>query len=269
LGVYRPEEHIDNPKHYADNMDARAFDPRLRGPVDPREVEVDPRTGMKNYICNEDGGWATSTQYIRDSLVKAIHLGRYGATDPERCEALRLLGQALHTLEDLTSHSNWIELALIELGYATVFPHVGLNSQIQLLGSDRYIWPLVTGTLGGADCLHSLLGEATEKISQTCLSDLIFAVSGAEQEDPDQLFKKLKRLLKPVPLARPDLGKLQEMGQASAGQVFYLQGTAGSGQAIALQEIANNIHPVFAVRDKIVKDVNNQVEQVRPCFFCC
>ena len=127
----------------------------------------------------------------------------------------------------------------------------------------------MTGTLGGVDCLHSLLGEATEKISQTCLSDLIFAVSGAEQEDPNQLFKKLKRLLKPVPLARPDLGKLQEMGQASAGQIFHLQGTAGSGQTIALQEIANNIHPVFAVRDKIVKDVNNQVEQVRPCFFCC
>lgn len=30
LGVYRPEEHIDNPKDYADNQDARQFDPRLR-----------------------------------------------------------------------------------------------------------------------------------------------------------------------------------------------------------------------------------------------
>jgi len=250
-------------------MDARAFDPRLRGPVDPRELQVDLRTGMKNYIANEEGGWVTSTQYIRDSLVKAIHLGRYGATDPERCEALRLLGQALHTLEDLTSHSNWIELALIELGYATVFPHVGIHSQIQVIGSDRYIWPLVTGTLGAADCLHSLLGDSTEKISQTCLSGLTFAVSNAEKEDPGELFKKLKRLLKPVPLARPDLGKLQEMGQASAGQVFHLQGIVGPGQTITLQEIANNLHPVFAVRDKIVKDVNNLVEQVRPRFLPC
>lgn len=34
LGVYRPEEHIDNPKDYADNLDARAYDNRLR----PREL---------------------------------------------------------------------------------------------------------------------------------------------------------------------------------------------------------------------------------------
>ena len=62
-------EHIDNPKGYPDN--AKSFHPKLRGPVDvstnhslliqnpirecntqPRELEVDPRTGMKNYIAN-------------------------------------------------------------------------------------------------------------------------------------------------------------------------------------------------------------------------
>lgn len=93
LGVYRPEEHIDNPKDYADNIDARQYDPRLRGPVDPRELQIDLRTGMKNYIANESGTWMTSTRYIRDSLLKAISLGRAAATDAERYEALRLLGQ--------------------------------------------------------------------------------------------------------------------------------------------------------------------------------
>ena len=48
LGCYLPTEHIDNPKGYADGEDARRYDERLRGPVDPRELEVDPRTGMKN-----------------------------------------------------------------------------------------------------------------------------------------------------------------------------------------------------------------------------
>jgi hypothetical protein len=62
LGCYRPEEHIDNPMGYADGKDAREFDPRLRGPIDPRELEIDPRTGMKNYIANEGNGWATSTE---------------------------------------------------------------------------------------------------------------------------------------------------------------------------------------------------------------
>jgi len=45
LGVYRPEEHIDNPKDYADNADARQFDQRLRGPVMPQELAIDPETG--------------------------------------------------------------------------------------------------------------------------------------------------------------------------------------------------------------------------------
>lgn len=66
-------EHIDNPKvhlksstpfdasaslifdlcdtqGYASDQpggDARRVDPRLRGPVDPQELQIDPRTGMK------------------------------------------------------------------------------------------------------------------------------------------------------------------------------------------------------------------------------
>lgn len=52
LGCYLPTEHIDNPKGYADGEDARQYDSRLRGPVDPRELEIDPRSGMKNYIAN-------------------------------------------------------------------------------------------------------------------------------------------------------------------------------------------------------------------------
>lgn len=45
---------LDNPKDYADNLDAREYDHRLRGPVDEAiELEIDPQTGMKNYIANE------------------------------------------------------------------------------------------------------------------------------------------------------------------------------------------------------------------------
>ena len=95
MGVYRPEEHIDNPKDYADNVDARQYDARLRGPIDPMELQVDPRTGMKNYMANDQGKWDTSTRYIRESLLKAIDLGRRGTTDAERYEALRCLGQAI------------------------------------------------------------------------------------------------------------------------------------------------------------------------------
>lgn len=43
LGVYRPEEHIDNPKGYP--SDAQTYHANLRGPVHDVELEVDRNTG--------------------------------------------------------------------------------------------------------------------------------------------------------------------------------------------------------------------------------
>lgn len=171
LGVYRPEEHIDNPKDYAENKDATQFDPRLRGLVEPIELAVDPNTGMKNYIANEAGGWATSLGYVKYSFARSIHFGRLYTHGAQRgrqedlCEALRCLGQGLHCLEDFGAHTNYTELALRELGFDNVFPHVGTQTTINLRG--KHVYPLVTGTFGGVDFLHSVLGEATDHITQT------------------------------------------------------------------------------------------------------
>lgn len=161
LGVYRPEEHIDNPKDYADNADARKYDQRLRPPVQPIELEVDLQTGMKNYIANESLGIATSAGYIKHSFTRSIHFGRLytnGAgnskgRDAELCEALRCLGQGLHCLEDFGAHTNYTELALRELGYRNVFPHTGPATEVTVRG--HRVFPLVTGTFGVVDFLHS------------------------------------------------------------------------------------------------------------------
>jgi hypothetical protein len=177
LGVYRPEEHIDNPKGYADNQDARKYDARLRGPIQPAELAVDPSTGMKNYIANEQGGWATSAGYVKYSLARSIHFGRVytngargtSGQEADLCEALRCLGQALHCMEvrlsvrlceslinikqDFGAHTNYCELALRELGFNDVFAHTGHAAEINLRG--RQVFPLVTGTFGAVDFLHS------------------------------------------------------------------------------------------------------------------
>ena len=82
LGVYRPEEHIDNPKvgtriilpleivankfqDYADNEDARKYDKRLRAPVDEKkELAMDNRTGLKVYIASDDKGCMTRYEWL-------------------------------------------------------------------------------------------------------------------------------------------------------------------------------------------------------------
>jgi hypothetical protein len=103
LGTYRPEDHIDNPKNYADNQDARRYDRRLRGPVDERvELAIDEQSGMKNYIANERAGIMTSAQHVRRLFTKCIQLGRSyqrSRNKDELYEALRLMGTGLHCLE--------------------------------------------------------------------------------------------------------------------------------------------------------------------------
>lgn len=107
LGVYLPVEHIDNPAGMYGGKDATKVDPRLRGLVDPRELEIDPRTGMKNFIANEDGQWDTSSALIRRTLIQCIEQGRRArnsGNEKELYEAYILLGRSLHTLEDFTAH---------------------------------------------------------------------------------------------------------------------------------------------------------------------
>ncbi|KAJ3882179.1 Het-C-domain-containing protein [Lentinula edodes] len=174
LGVYLPTEHIDNPKGYGEGEDARKYDPRLRGPIDPRELEIDPQTGMKNYIANENGGWDTSKALVRRTLERCIHLGRQHRAQNRKedlYEAYRLLGQAMHTLEDFPAHSNFCELSLVSMGHHDVFTHVGDQVRVHAPGG-KLVAPIVTGTFGSSDFIHSLLGEATDHLSQASVTDL-------------------------------------------------------------------------------------------------
>lgn len=51
MGTYQTIEHIDNPLGYAQGVDARDYDPRLRGPVDEDiELAIDERTGNLSIL---------------------------------------------------------------------------------------------------------------------------------------------------------------------------------------------------------------------------
>jgi hypothetical protein len=88
---------------YADNLDARQYDKRLRGPVNEGlELKVDAETGLKTYIASEKAGCDTSAGLVRKLFEKSIELGRKYKKDNHEAdlyEALRLLGTGLHCLE--------------------------------------------------------------------------------------------------------------------------------------------------------------------------
>lgn len=150
------------------------------------------------------------------------------------------------------------------MGYNQVFPHVGSNTQIHIQGANKRVWPLVTGTFGGTDFIASLLGEATDKLSQTSLTDLNVAVSDAEYQNTDNTFNQLKGFMKMIPTgdASGNLDKMQQSGQAGKGKTFKLPGMSGNGEEISADQIAKQIYPILEIRDKIMMQITEAMEMV-------
>lgn len=266
-----PEEHIDNPKDYADNLDARDYDRRLRGPVDERrELAVDERNGLKTYIASEDRGITTSAGLVRNLFGRSIQLARSykrSGREDEYFEALRLLGTGCHCLEDYSAHSNYTELALIELGERDVFPHVGRRTQIQLRGARGPVYPCITGTFGGVDFLHSVMGELSDKTIQSETDELEGALSSAEQQSNNNsilqdLFSKL-----------PDgifggsnpAGKADELqAHAQAAQMRNLHITPKEPEAFTRQvvEISKQIYPILQWHDELMQNITETIEKI-------
>ncbi|KAK2768875.1 hypothetical protein FQN52_008672 [Onygenales sp. PD_12] len=304
LGVYRPEEHIDNPKGYADNKDARQHDPRLRGPIRDIELQIDHETGMKNYIANERGDWATSAGYIRYSIARSIHFGRMFVSgghhdkgnEEHLSEALRCLGQALHTMEDFSAHSSYIELALREMGYNNVFPHTGVATQMNIRG--KHVFPLITGVFGMTDFFHSVLGEASDHFTQSEINEMDNALGNAQAGSSSSSLTNLTGLLSKVPgmgglIAEAEALKRRSEAQAQANQQreiggygasrgefgdnqgfessraqFGVQGNQG-GQSQAApsseinpQQTISQIYPILEFRDKVVRKVSSVIEKI-------
>ncbi|KAI9638574.1 putative heterokaryon incompatibility protein HET-C [Dioszegia hungarica] len=261
LGCYRPEEHIDNPKGYGEGEDARKYDPRLRGPVDDRELQIDPRTGMKNYIANESGGWATSSALVRNILTQCIAAGRRFRQTGDKADSyvsFQLLGRALHTLEDFSAHSNFVEVALVTLGYSQVFTHVGTNVRIQA-PNGKQVSPMVTGTFGGADFIHSLMSEAGDHLSQASISDLSKSMDASRSGPGDTTgVGGLISIFKMLPgnegdsLTR-DMNDIQNMRSAPGGM---------DPQQMSPQELHAQIWKVLTFRDAVMKRIDNFIDRV-------
>jgi len=256
---------------------------------------------MKNYIANERGDWATSAAYVKYSLGRSIHYGRtylHGAqrkgNEEDLCEALRCLGQGLHTLEDFAAHTNYCELALREMGFHNVFPHTGTATQLNIRG--HHVFPLVTGTFGMVDFFHSVLGEATDHFTQSEVNEMDIALGDAQNNaQSNNSLNALTGLLGKIPGTRDlvseaenlkQLSEAQEMSNRSRGSHagYADRGFDGQEQSRAPgpnqsstggpgpgfsgmpdfnpQETVAKIYPILAFRDKVVRKLNSIIEKI-------
>ncbi|KAJ7778275.1 heterokaryon incompatibility protein HET-C [Mycena metata] len=266
LGVYLPTEHIDNPKGYGAGEDPRKYHPKLRGPVEPIELQVDPRTGMKNYIANDTGHWDTSRALVRRTLEQCIHLGRQHRAQgrkEDEYEAYRLLGQSLHTLEDFPAHSNFCELALVAMGHHDVFLHVGDQARIQAPGG-KWVAPLVTGTFGGSDFTHSLLGEAGDHLSQASVSDLNKELDKARSVSNTRSGPGGDTVLRDLLFSLPG-GSGTEMSRELESVERIRAGPSQGGKRpedMSPQELHAVLWQVLSFRDSVMKKISKTIEKI-------
>ncbi|KAL4814546.1 heterokaryon incompatibility protein Het-C-domain-containing protein [Aspergillus spinulosporus] len=272
LGCYQPTEHIDNPLGYAEGEDARDYDQRLRGPVDEeRELAVDPTTGLKNYIANERMNIATSAALVRRLFGQCVQLGRRYArsrNDEDLHEALRLLGTGLHCLEDYAAHSNYVELSLIELGESEVFPHVGRDTKVEIEGVSDPVYPIVTGTFGGVDFFHSVLGEISDKATQSEIQELEGAINESQNGSPSDSF--LQNLLNKIPeglIGNSDekvnrMDELKAESESAKKQNKHVSPRQPEEWAKYLDDVQKKIYPVLEWHDELLKSINEAIEKI-------
>lgn len=271
LGCYRPEEHIDNPKDYADNEDARRYDRRLRAPIDEeRELAIDPELGLKAYIASENLGIDTSAGLVRKLFGRSIELGRRYARSNNKAdlhEALRLLGTGCHCLEDFSAHSNYTELVLIELGERDIFPHVGRNCRVRLRGARSPVYPLVTGTFGGVDFLHSVTGEFDDKVTQSEIQELEGTLQQAQQqgENTSVIQDLLQKLPEGVFGGKDEAGKADEL-KTNAAQTAMANAQISPRQPEAwlqyITDVQKQIYPILEWHDEIMQSITEFVDKI-------
>ncbi|TPX17255.1 uncharacterized protein E0L32_003373 [Thyridium curvatum] len=269
LGCYRPEHHIDNPLGYAENQDARQYDRRLRGPVDEGvELAIDPETGMKNYIANERVNIMTSALHVRRLFGKCIELARsyrQSRNKAELYEALRLMGTGLHCLEDYMAHSNYTELALIEMGERDIFPHVGRDTMLRIQGARHEVYPIVTGTFGGVDFLHSVTGEVSDKLTQNEIQELEGTLENSQKNDTSIL----RNLLDKIPDGifggdnkKQKLDDIQQNANNAQMQQMNISPREPEEFTHQIKQIFDSIMPAIEFHDEILKSISEAIEKI-------
>ncbi|KAE8338216.1 heterokaryon incompatibility protein Het-C-domain-containing protein [Aspergillus arachidicola] len=253
-GCYEPTEHIDNPLGYAEGEDAQDYDHRLRGPVDEeRELSVDSMTGL-----------------VRRAFCRSIQLGRQYAksrNDEDLHEAFRLLGTGLHCLEDYAAHSNYTVLSLIEMDESEILPHVGRNTKVELHSAQKDVYPVVTGTFGGVDVSHSVLGELSDKVTRSEVQFLEGVITDSQSGSPESFVQDLLSMI-PAGLvddSEAQANKMEEFKTQSENAKQYSQDVSPREPeewTCYLEGVHQKIYPVLEWHDEIIKSINTAIEKI-------
>lgn len=165
---------------------------------------------------------------------------------------------------DFPAHSNFIEVALNSLGYQNVFTHVGENVTVRA-PNGKNVSPIVTGTFGGADFFHSMLGEASDKLSSNSVGDLSTKLSQSKNSDADKIRKVLTKLLKSKDKGEKDenTDDIHPEADEKVNRLEEIRNDAKhKGNNIDPDELRNIVMEVFKIHDDITRAIEEVIEKI-------
>jgi hypothetical protein len=151
------------------------------------------------------------------------------------------------------------------MGERDIFPHVGRQTQIRLQGAQHEVFPIITGTFGGVDFLHSVMGEFDDKATQSEIQELEGTMQNSSRADTSVL----KELLNSVPSGlfggSDQAGKADELqtnavtAQMSQTHVSPRQPEAFTRQ---MQQVSKEIYPIIQWHDEIMQQITEAIDKI-------
>ena len=166
---------------------------------------------------------------------------------------------------DYSAHSNFTELSLIELGERGVFPHVGRQTQINLPGSRHPVFPIITGTFGGVDFLHSVMGEFSDKATQSEIQELEGTMQSSSQSDTSLLQDLLNQVPSGLFGGKDEAGKVNELqANATAAQMqnTHISPRQPEAWTKQLDQIQKQIYPIIEWHDEMMQSITEAIEKI-------
>ena len=211
---------------------------------------------------------------LPEAATKQTCLRRYGFLAPaaigtccpsQVSQAEQLLILKVFSLEDYSAHSNYTELALRELGEYDVFPHVGRRTQINLPGARQPVFPIITGTFGGVDFLHSVMGEFSDKATQSEISELEGTMQSSSQSDTSLLQDLLNQVPSGLFGGKDEAGKVDELqANATAAQMqnTHISPRQPEAWTRQLDQIQKEIYPIIEWHDEMMQSITEAIEKI-------
>ena len=136
---------------------------------------------------------------------------------------------------------------------------------MRLQGAQTPVYPIVTGTFGGVDFLHSVMGEFSDKATQSEIQEL----EGTMQSNGNGDTSLLKELLGSIPsgiLGGDDqAGKADELqANAAAAQMSQMRVSPRQPEAFTrqMQQISQEIYPIIQWHDELMQSITEAVEKI-------